>query len=396
MAYSDIRTELPLEEYARVMSIPGWLLNQCIHPARQIHGCYQPWFQNGYAYDPNRIVGRDELAQAIATAEQQASKFLGYWITPRWFCRDEVAWPRPKRGYQVQLPIIRAEWGMFIEGGQEAWELVDENVPVVYTDRDSDGCPDWATITANVAAAVSECEIVVTPHGYDPPNWSIRPLDVSVSGLIITITGYRWMFVKPTELLGVAEIELDDNPAFISGGLYDDGVDVYRRYNDPSSQAQIVWTGNYSNTCSGDTPCTESCQAACITPFNRRNGMVTVMPGSYSALTGLWSRADWLQQTYPMSVRLWYRAGYDDDACLDCSSMGARLKEAIVRLANVYLPEAPCGCDATKERWARDREEMAIDSIHVEMVQTAFGTTARGAMFAYNVLSNLNPLGKGG
>jgi len=70
--------------------------------------------------------------------------------------------------------------------------------------------------------------------------------------------------------------------------------------------------------------------------------------------------------------------------------------EAITRLANVYMVEPPCGCGTTLERWKKDREEMSIDSMDVELAQSAFGSTARGAVFAYSVISTLPPIGKGG
>lgn len=395
MAWSSIYTRLPLDEYARIMAIPGWLFNQVEHDGRPMRGeCNDIWLQSGYYSDPNRIAGRDELAQAIATAESQLSRFLGFWFTRVWTCADEIQWPRPRRGYQVGSPIIKLSSGLFVEGGREAFELIAENQPVVYSNRDGDAVTEWATITVADAAALvgSVCEVVVVPHGVTQiDQWEIRPLNVAIDGTDIVITGWKWLFVESDQLLRIDPIMLSEDAKFIQGGVYDGGVDIYRRYNDPAQQAQIVWT---TAACTGETVCTETCQSACIVPYERRTGLVRVQPSTYSA--GVWSSTAYRSSAYPDVARFWYRAGYDDDTCVDCTQIGPALKEAIVRLANVHLPEAPCGCTATTQRWDRDREEMSINAIDAQMAASHFGSTARGAIFAYNVVSRIPPLGRGG
>jgi hypothetical protein len=69
------------------------------------------------------------------------------------------------------------------------------------------------------------------------------------------------------------------------------------------------------------------------------------------------------------------------------------LKEAIARLANVLLPEAPCGCNQTRLRWEKDREVQDINTIDASLAFSAFGTSARGAIFAWAVVKQLQPLG---
>ena len=76
--------------------------------------------------------------------------------------------------------------------------------------------------------------------------------------------------------------------------------------------------------------------------------------------------------------------------------MVRKLQEAISRLANVFLPEAPCGCDYTLERWSKDREEMEVITAGIAVTQSAFGTTARGAVYAQSVAAKLQPIGQGG
>ncbi len=395
MAISNIQTLLPLDEYARIMAIPGWLFNQVVHPARPLRGnCDQVWLQGGYFSDPNRILGRDDVAQAIATAEEQIAARLGYWPEPVWICGEEIPWPQPKRGMQMVAPTLKTKWGWVHRGGMRAIDLVLEDAIVVYTDEDGDGVLDTATITVIglYNPPTSECEIIVVPRNMDPESreWRIRPLTVSVDSVTgdITITGPRWLFVEPIVWRTIASVSLDDDTSFATR------VDVYRQYNDPQQQAQIVWDnpGDLCNTSTG--VCVETCQNACLTVVSRRPGLVTTTPATYN--TGVWTYQAWLRNVYPTKARLWYLAGYDGRWCQPCNQMGARLKEAIVRLANVYMIEPPCGCGVTEARWKRDREEMSIDSTDVVTAQSTFGTTARGAIFALSVVNSLPKMGKGG
>lgn len=398
MAWSEVKTLLPLDEYAKTMAIPGWLFNQVTHPQRVIRGpCNDLWYQSGYFIDPNKVVGRDEIAQAIAVAEGQILGLLRYSPAPTYFCDDERTWPRPKRGIQTRVPIIRSSYGQLIEFGTERWDLLETNHSVVYTDVDNDGVLDTATVTIDLSlygltCAANECQIEITPTGFNPAlGYYLRMLNRVCSGTTLVLTGWRWLFVEPIYWNRPLELQLNNDNYFVGHDIYpyEGGVDIYRHYTDPVQQADIVWN---EDACGA--PCVEVCQHGCATVVDRRLGQLTVQPAAYSE--GAWSGANWRLCQMPNKVRLWYRAGYMDNQCVDCSGMGYMVKEAIVRLANTHLPEAPCGCDPTRERWNRDREEMSIDSTDVELAQSAFGTTMRGAIFAFNVISKLPPLGKGG
>lgn len=447
---------LPLEVYARIMSIPGWAFNQVTHPDRVKRGiCPEVTLQSGYSGDPNRIVGRDEIAQAIATAMDKIARFLGYWPTRRWYCADEKDWPHPKIGVHTELPVINTSWGYVIEGGLEKYELLVDNAFVLYSDEDGDNVMETATVIAELPYLIHDkCELVVVPHGYDPTRFAIRPLGVvltpsgcglyttsnllclypsgigvyspSASSLylgefcVATFTGWTWQFVVPSGWNTINELKMSEPLNFLSGqytesiypgiygydvidvpGPYDtqygDGVDIYRRYNDPSKQAEIVWLARLDQgACAVGPACGEACQSGCITVRRSRIGEVSVTPSVYHADTCTFSRqAFYNPGIIPDKVRMWYRAGYDDDMCEDCDQFGASAAEAIVRLANCFMAEAPCGCSITAERWEKDREEMSIDSTDVELAQSTFGTTMRGALFAYNTFKNLPQLGRG-
>lgn len=387
MASSYIQTLLPLDDYARIMAIPGWAFNQVDHPGREYHGgCSGPIFQSGYDVDPTQFVGRDQVARAISTAERQIAGYLGYWPAPRWICDDEVAWPVPKRGVQVFAPHLKTTWGYIIEPGIEALDLVKPDCPVEYSDEDGDGYLDTGTITIGGLYPEefdNECELFVVPAGYDR-RWRIRTLDVEM-GDDIVLTGPRWLFVDPPEWRSTEAISMDEDEAFL------DYVDIYRQYNDSSTQADIIWKGDELCT---DEICESYTQEACMDVLSYRTGIVIARPGEY--LDGVWTRNVFTRCEMPTHASLWYLSGYSDDACDDCSMMGPTMKEAIVRLANVYLPAMPCSCNISQDKWKEDRMELEVGSYAVALAQRRLGTTARGAVFAMSVISSLEPLGRGG
>lgn len=393
MAISKVKTLLPLDVYAEHMAITGWLFNQVIHPLRPARGsCELAWLQSGHAGDPNRIVGRDDVARAIAVAERKVAAMLSYWPAPVWVQAEEHNWPFPERGVLNTLPYFKTNWGYLIEPGVEAWRLlVLYPGGIIYSDEDFDAVLDTATITVDLTGlpTCATCDVVVVPPGMDPSHreWRIRPLDIVRVGDVLTITGPRWLFVRPVEWMDVVDIPLDEDAAFLTG------VDIYCHYNDSSTQAQYAWSGN-GNVCL--PVCQETCQDACVTVAHYRTGHFYAQPASYSPTTQQWTAANWAQYTLPVKLRIWYRAGYRDHVSGPCDWMGEEVKEAIVRLANCYLPEAPCGCGLTRERWERDREEQDINTLDIALAQSAFGTTARGAIFAHSVFKTLPPLGKGG
>ncbi len=380
------RTHLPLDVWAWYMAIPGWLFNQVTHPQRPKRGaCDLTWLQDAYSSDPNRIVGREDLARAIAAAEREIAGYLGYYPWPTYVRAERHRWEQEKRGRRNTIPYFQTDWGYLISAGLETWTSESAGVAIVYSDRDGDGVNDWATITFNTTLT-DPCEIEVVPPGRDPTEreWRIRPLEILIDTALgtCTIQGYRWLFVDP-------DIWLTINNEPLDGANFLATVDVYRHHTvSTARQAQYVWR----DPCGGN-PCVDTCQDACITIINARNGIFYAQPATYAS--GAWASAAWTYSEYPDHLQIWYLAGYQDHSSYGCDWMTPSMKEAIVRLANVYLVHPPCGCSYTHEKWASDREEMAIDNITIDMAKTAFGTTARGAVFAYSVFSRLEPLGRG-
>jgi hypothetical protein len=269
--------------------------------------------------------------------------------------------------------------------------LIEADCDIAYSDADGDGTNDIATIT--IAAATWDAadatldEVAVFYADEDSDIYRIRNLDIeeNTAGDLV-ISGPRCYFVDPDYWLDDAELDLSDDTYFLDT----DAVDVYRRYNDPSTQAELVYHGTPTRTCS--TPlCENTCQDACVIVDNYRLGSVVVVPASYSDSS--WSLSTFTGNLTPNQVKLWYQAGLPRQAN---GKIRSDLAEAIVRLANTLLPEAPCGCDLTRERYVRDRQEQEMTDFNVAMAASNFGTTRRGAVFAASVCRRLSPIASGG
>lgn len=390
MARADIETLLPLDEYARIMAIHPDAFNQCVDPLNPYPGaCERVWIQHGWMdYDSGRIVGRHDIAQAVADAENMIAEKLGFWPAPTWMRADEKPWPRPARGAQTSYPPIQASWGQVIEGGRRDLTMIDEDAAIVYTASVPGGTLDTATINITAAqmtaAGAAREEVAVFFPDEIEDIWRIHYLDITEDPITgdITIVGRRSQFADPDLWLVADDIDLSVNANFLAV------ADVYRRYNNPSQPAQAVWKGGLGGC--GTTFCADTCQAACLSVDDLRLGIVRVMPGTYAA--GSWTSAAFSVARLPDKARLWYHHGM---LLQDNLKIKPVLAEAIVRLANTYLVAAPCGCEQTQYRWNRDREEQDINTYDTALAMSAFGSTMKGAVYAWSVIKRLGPIAPG-
>jgi hypothetical protein len=389
MARADTWTLLPIDEWARYMAVHPDAWNQVTHCDRPYPGdCERVWIQDGWLdHVSGRILGREDVARAIATAEDMIARALGFWPAPTWTMAEEHPWPRPARGQQITYPPIGLNWGHIISGGVRRLVNVAIAATVVYSDADGDGIDDAGTITITeaqlTAAGASAEELAVYFLGETDDTWMIRPLTTG-AGLApgdVTLPGRRSQFTDP-DLWRIAEdVDLCTDANFVAE------VDVYRRVNDPRYQAQLVYQGG---TCD-EAFCAEVCQDACLRIDDPRLSIVRAQAGTYA--DGSWTAACFSQNRPPDAVRVWYHHGMLLGANGRIRPMMA---EAIVRLANTYLVDEPCGCTQTRHRWARDREEQDINTYDAQLCMSAFGSTMKGALFAWSVVKRVPPIARGG
>jgi len=388
-------TLLSVDHYAWLMAIHPDAFNQCVNPDVPYPGaCERVWIQYGWLDNTaGRIVGRMELAQAILTAEEQIAYAMGFWPAPGWSASEEHTWPRPARGAQTSYPPLQTNWGYVISGGQRALTTILADAPVAYSDANGDGYLDTATITltaAQMAAASASREDVAVFHvDQTHDDWLIRDLEITEDATTgdVTIRGWRSQFVDRNLWEVPDDIDITVNGNFVGA------VDVYRRWTDPSQPAQVVWQGGTFGGCA-TTLCADTCQTACISVEKEREGIVRAIPGTYAS--GSWSLASFQVARLPDKTRLWYEHGLDRRWTREKWRIRPDLAEAIARLANTLLPAEPCGCDQTKWRWQRDRQERDLNTFDAAQAMHYFGTTMAGALFAWSVCKRHKPLALGG
>ena len=341
----------------------------------QISGKGAPLNRNCSVY--TQTEEREPIARALDSSIKKIARVLNYWPRPKWFV-DTLSFgngaPPRMQYFQTNTPHSGGSWKL-IEFGQRATTLIDDAVTVVYSDVGGYGVNNTATITVTLPAGVTNPDEIQVffrtadgaPSAGDS-RYQIEPVEVSISGSTATITGARPLFVKPTVWAApfvVTDPNYTERNAANYGAPTDfvTAVDVYRVYNNPTTQIQVL---DWNNTV--------------LDTFDAV--IVDAETGLFTFERTCWSRW-WQYCNRPMRLRLNYRAGLG----LFMGYMDSEVEEAIVRLANVLMPVELCPfCQATKNRWEQDRQPAIRDQVAVitqEAAHNAFGYVTYGAVYAY-------------
>lgn len=340
--------------------------------------CIEPIFQ--YTWQHSDAISREELALGIFEAEREIADVLGYWPMPTWQQQERILIDRPyiqgtffsgTRQFTGDFFSIKTGYGNVISGGRRVKTLIDDAVAIVYTDVDSDTYPETATIT--VATSVTDPgEIAVYyPGKVGADEWEVRPVTVSISGGLATVTLRREQLVIESLLTS-----LDAQPV---NGLTDANflttVDVYRKYHDPSKQVEFVWRGiDLCSLCNGSGcgACALTIQNGCMTIKDDRLGIVTMQPGEWNETDGLFDSNVFDICRRPDYARLWYRSGYRDfNLGLPNWQMAHEWEIAVAKLTVSKLDRQICSCKGVQqiqERWSKD-------------LRASIGTPARSASY---------------
>ena len=422
---------------------------------RQILG-FHPWHFWGMA-DSNRLritsacnglvtelpwqstdaAGRAEIRQAIEDAETLLTNYLGFSPAPR-YTTSTVPWPRyldaslmrtgPRdptgRWLTVQLPE-----GQIQTAGIEQLTAIQTAAAVVLSDPDGDGYQEKFTIGPIATTITDPAQIAVyfaALDRFDGPDftsavgehWRIQPVNVTISGGFVTITGARWLLVPPLVYQGLIGIGDGLDPA--NPGTAVTTLDIYQRttatngttIND--AQATIIW----------ETHPTWFdawwCQCGCVTPVsafggspydpaaiaqaagrvdihNAQLGIVAAAQAAYNVTTGIFSSLSWDVCTEPDRVTVRYLAGFP---LASDGQMQEPYRTIVARLAAAELARPICACDeANRElyRWQFDLArtagsgDEAYGAVSQEDLNNPFGTR-RGHVYAWKQVKNLRQL----
>lgn len=391
MAIASTRTLIPLDRFARVFGIHPLHFNQVtINDLAPATTCGQPLVQ--YAWQTAAAVSREDIAIALAEAEDTVARELGYYPLSKWQRNEMVRMPTPRipELYSFAPVDVRWQWSQFnarfgyiITGGIRATTLIEANAAIVYTDPDGDGYDELATITVTTTVTAEDEIHLFYPDHAGEEEWEIRPINVRIASGTATITCRREQLVK--------EIFLEAINARAVDGLTDsnflDEVDVYRVYNDPSTQAEFQWAA-IANSCNCDenecASCTYAVQNACLSVRDTRVGLFSASPGDWDADNNSYDRVALAVGRSPDRVKINYYAGYTDQNKRNPNiDMDTSWETVISRFAVTLLNRQICACQnvvAATQMW---REDMAHN------------VTSPSQASSYRIPQNLfnNPIG---
>lgn len=400
MARADTRTLLPLDTFAKYVGISPLHFNQVqvaeLAPSRF---CGDTFLQ--FSWQTADRVGREELAEAIADAEQRIADQLHYALAPRWVKRENLSYPRPRvpegifagtRDFRGFSNTIKLDEKFILVGGAEAWTLLASAVPITYTDTDGDGYFETASVT--LATSITDPEELALVYPTLDTSWEIRPIVVNIAAGIATITFRREQAVIYSALMRLDSIPVDG----LNAAMFLDEIDVYRHWNDPSQQVNLIFDDIGWCSCNG-VGC-ESCgyvvQTGCLTVRDSRVGLASIQAAIWDAVTQEYTFAELSECRAPDRLRLWYKAGLQDENMrTPALTMNPLWGRAVSYYALSLLDRPLCSCDGLRaftEHWAMDlsvRSGNQASSISYNLsrgiLNNPLGTT-RAAMHAWRLI----------
>lgn len=365
MSVASTPTKLPLATFAKILGMHPLHFEgvQFTPEDRSANLCAEALMQ--YGWQESDRVAREDIAIAIQQAEQMLEEYLGFRLIPSW---EADEWHQAARASQPETvgftPVdirghastVKASWGYIRSGGVEAKTSLGGSRPIVWSDEDGDNLKETATVTVtNVAAAVEACQVEVYYPGYEgDPAWQIRPALVEKSGSTLTITFRRELAVIEDILFSMNNPRPAD---YTIDAHFLDAVDVYWHYNDPATQATLMWDPQGCLNCAGGgcSLCAYTVQTGCLhlrsTP---KQGILGWSPGVYNANTNGFDSEGLSLGRAPDLVRLYYYAGWM--ATRGCPRvMDPRWAQAVTYLAVSLMDRPLCDCSANVWRqWQTD------------------------------------------
>lgn len=401
---------MPLEEWRYAMAFNPWHFWQLANEHVPITSTCNSIVRQ-YAWQNAQAGGRNEIREAIISAEERLRLFLGYSVAPHYRVETH-AWPKyrddrfSQSGYAAadeRWKTIQLDEGYIQAVGVETLEEIKANAVIAFSDVDGDGLMDQFMVTAPTLVTDPE-EIAVYFSATERPagvgvssSYRLEPVRVAISGGNVTITGNAWLCAKPVQYQGASTDPLDPNAA----GTYATTLDIYHRFTSAAgnsfdtSQAVLIWETRpwpYWAIFPIDPTGTQTDPAGMAFALARCgirdavNGIVTVGETTYDPVAGTWNLTDWEGCRPPDRVLIRYQAG----SPLEYGRMNATFRPVVARMAAAELARPICACDnANRElyQWQYDLsrtggsndEQYATSS---SILNNPFGMR-RGHVYAY-------------
>ena len=355
-----------------------------------------------YAWQNTDAGGRVDILEAIEHAESSLAELLTFWPMPRY---AEATRQYPQfldRGiWKVSHADADGRWmdqkipseGFIQAMGPESLTLLGSQA-VTLSDADGDSLDEIFTLAGVATTETDPDNIAVYFSSADRlddvlDNWRILPVEVTISGGSVVITGKSWQIVRNILYEGAASVSIDPTVA----GNYAATLDVYVRktnvvgITNDEAQALLIWETNpYPNwaiCCSSDSvsdsstdPAAEAMGIARAGIRNSEMGIVNFGRSDYNATTGIWSAVNWGICRPPDRVTFRYYAGYP----LVNGDMAKKMQVAVARLAAAELTNKIAACDVSSREMHKWQFDLSRSNLPEEY-----------AFFSQNDLEN--PLG---
>lgn len=396
MARSEVKTWLSLDRWAQIIGIHPLHFNGLdatdLTPNTV---CGELWFQHPWQHSDR--VGRDDVARSIQAAEQEIAAEVGYNLLADWTVEERIPFARPgvpgvynlsgtnPRG---QMNSIELRRGHVISGGVKTKSVISAAAAIVRSDEDGDGYSETCTVTvATTITAANEIAVYYAgKSGVDA--WEVRPITVSFSGGNVVIQFKAWQVPVESEMEAINPDPLDAEAA----GSYETTIDVYRLYNDPSTQVQFMWENSPGCSCGTGTctTCQLSTQAGCFHLREPRIGIAVPTPGSWDSDDEEFDVAAFAVRRGPDQARFWYYSGYEDKSLTRSKvEMASYWEYAVAYFAASKLDRSVCGCSNVQTFIDGWRMDVAVNefqgttvTVLPELLSNRLGTT-RGAIYAW-------------
>jgi len=350
MAKASTPTLLSLDQYAFITGQEPRHFNSVIcaqfPPKRDVSTL---WYQHGWMASGK--ASREELAVAIAEAEQTIAERLRYWPAPVWITNEVHQFPRATglpevgllqlhdipagyRDFYRLYPRMTLNWGHLQAPGRRRVQEVALDVTVDYIDNDGDGFKETAEIVIPDidASGWSAGEIIVVHNDDVSCENRIRFLRFTLLETGITIRGNSAQFVLPDlwEYYGTEEgatrgIDGDDPDNYLTT------VNVYRETTTTEGEDNAPVEFLRQSTATTDP-----------TYYAARRGVMQVRDGVTSdvhVIPATWDEDDavWVAGSLPGRpdvVRCHYQAGVALNAH---GWMSPRMARAVAALATARV-----------------------------------------------------------
>ena len=209
------------------------------------------------------------------------------------------------------------------------------------------------------AGQLSEgCEIrAFYPDKAADPVWEIRPLRS------VTLTGANFVLVFDRHQAVLESLQEALVPTAVEGttdGNFLTTVDIYRVFNDPQGQADLLWEPLPSCPFATNVSCVicqDASQTGClIARGDPGHTILAYHPATWNSTTEQFDPTALVQSRQPDLIRMWYYAGHQAKE-IDCNliTMDPYWAVIVAHFAAALLRKPPCECNKLDfEHWLKD------------------------------------------